>query len=534
MHTSSKFRFQEFGASDDLATLRQTNQIIYLRQYLLALGVKRIVIEDGYFDRDYLSEFSAFYGQSARGYSNLCTRLSFFTDDGVDRTLFRRALQNRTPSLKRLQESFAGFAVIRPFEVAPLGRTVLAWFPEHNENRARVTRPSRDYAIHLGGVELIIKGLAWQQQDSAVGACATISLWTMFHASAFDDHHAIPTTAAITRSAHRTASLGARIFPSGGLNIHQLLEAIKEQDLSPGILNGDQAAEDSRDRRVWGGFSRERFCSGIAALIRSGYPVLLVGHHISGDGARNPGAGHAICAVGFRPGSVQPVPAGEVVFRETNLEHVYIHDDNIGPSARFEVISHPAPGAEDSVCLKHSRPSTAPQHPGISALTEQAIFVPEQAIIATHNEIRVSPDRLNQAALINGKRFARLIEVFHQALAEPLLDFGITVDTRYAKLADYLGDILKETFADEPERLGKTRLALCEQVPPMSLHIGIIRLSGSAKKPLMDILIDTSDNEHIACRSSWAHVSYDPFATHLIDKLAEFGEIVVNNLVKGY
>ena len=536
MNKPSEFRFQSFGSSDELACLGQTPQVIYLRQYLYGLGVQSLLIEDGYFDRDYLSEFSAFYGQSARGYSNLCKRLSFFTDPGINRAVFEQALKSESSSLEQLKKSFVGFTVLRPFEIAPLGRTVLAWFPEHNQDRRRITKPSRDYPIHLAGIELIVRGLAWQQQDSAVGACATIALWSMFHASAFDDHHAIPTTAEITRSANKKASLGARVFPSKGLNIHQLLEAIKEQGLSPGIIEGNLDCKNISTGFQWLGFSRERFCSGVAALIRSGYPVLLVGHHVKQDGKREVGIpGHAICAVGFRPGINEPVPNGKIAFQETNLEHIYIHDDNVGPCARFEVISHPAQSALKSIVLKHSKPNTAPCHPEISQFPEQAIFVPEKAIVATHNEIRVSPDRLNKAAIVHGENMSLFIEMIRKNIKEEWEGFGVSVNVRYAKLIDYLGDILESTLRGEPERLGKIRLDLCEKVPPMSLHIGIIRFSvGRTSNTFMDILIDSSDNEHFACTSFWAHVAYHPFASILANRLHKSNKLIINYLVEAF
>ena len=65
-----------------------------------------------------------------------------------------------------------------------MGRTVLKWFPDKSaETTPRVLSSSRKYFVHIAGVELHVEGLAWQQQDTGVAACATISLWSMLHSS---------------------------------------------------------------------------------------------------------------------------------------------------------------------------------------------------------------------------------------------------------------------------------------------------------------------------------------------------------------
>jgi hypothetical protein len=195
--------------------------------------------------------------------------------------------------VEQLQSSYLGFAVIRPFEPPLLGRTVLSWYPpDRFVAGLRVTTPSRDYKVHLAGVQLTVHGLAWQPQDRAVGACATVALWSMLHSSAFDDHHAIPTTAEITEAAHRNASLGSRVYPSAGLTTYQLFEAIKAQRLAPNVMEGDIALlGDERNR----GFKPERFLATCAAFIRSGYPVLVMGMQIDHADHDEGGGLHAVC-----------------------------------------------------------------------------------------------------------------------------------------------------------------------------------------------------------------------------------------------
>ena len=63
---------------------------------------------------------------------------------------------------------------------------------------------------------------------------------------------------------------------------------------------------------------------------------------------------------------------------------------------------------------------------------------------------------------------------------------------RYSKVADFRNEILGDVLGNKRRVLGATRLAIMEKVPPMSLHIGIIRLVAD-KSPELDFLVDTTE-----------------------------------------
>ena len=92
-------------------------------------------------------------------YGYICRRIHFF-DSKITRDNFRRAAGGSERLLKKLQECYLGFVVIRPISKTPFGRTVLKWYPEQMLATPRVTEPSRDYYCHIAGVELKVKGLA--------------------------------------------------------------------------------------------------------------------------------------------------------------------------------------------------------------------------------------------------------------------------------------------------------------------------------------------------------------------------------------
>lgn len=228
-HQAEALKFGPFDVAAFPAGIRPSGQVDYLRCYLADLAAASVIEEPHYFDRDYLAEFAAFYSTSSKGYQNVCRRLHLFSLDHVQvRRIFLAALCGERAALERLNECYLGFLVLRPLTMTPFGRTVLRLYPERQPSYPRATKPARRYHVNLAGLRLEVAGLAWQQQDRGVGACATVALWTMFHSSALDEHHAVPTTVEITRTAHSRWPLSRRVFPSDGLNVHQICDAIKE------------------------------------------------------------------------------------------------------------------------------------------------------------------------------------------------------------------------------------------------------------------------------------------------------------------
>lgn len=496
MHQPAGLRFSAFGSADPLGPFDGLRQVRYLRRYLDRLGAKVVLEEPNYFDKDYLSEFSAFYCTSSTGYSNACKRLHFFAD-AIDRASLEQAAGGDAEAVAKVKAAYLGFSVVRPIPAAPLGRTVLSWFPDGTPQTPRVTTPSRKYTCHVAGLSLEVEGLAWQQQDSAVGACATIALWTSLHSSAFEGYHALPTTAGITQAAHKSLSFGARVFPSGGLTVFQLCEVIKQYGLSPLVVEGDQEVG-SGERR----FSRDKFTSSCSALIRSGYPAII--------SCAIDGAPHAVCAVGFRSAVPATPPGGHVGHHDSEIPHVYIDDDNLGPNVRCEIVLDP--GNPAFINLK-------PSAPGPTAVPDATAgypaIVPSGLIAAVPEEIRTSPDTLYRAGLEVAGRLSAMVEAVMQANSKPAP--GLVLSTRFIKLRDYLGGELGRLLEKTPPVLSRVRLALAEKVRPMSLHLGVARI-GVRSAPIIDVLYDTTDSDrnHLA----FAHIVFIPGLDQLMTAIS--------------
>ncbi len=499
MHSPRPLEVSPFGADDELSKLGASDQALYVRRYLEDLGAATIVTEPYYFDRDYLAELAAFYSLSAHGYPNICRRLHFFSS-AFERGELARAIANDAASVARLRAAYLGFVVVRPIPASPLGRTVLAWYSDSEAATApRIMTPSRDYDSHLAGLKLTVQGLAWQQQDSAVGTCATVALWSMLHSSAIAGYHALPTTAQVTRAAHRTAGWGRRVFPNAGLDIEQLCEAIKEFDLSPVVVPGDIARPGQAVR-----FSRERFAASCSAMIRSGFPVLLLGELA--------GTAHATCAVGFRSSKPPVAARGKVVHHDAHVPFIYIHDDNLGPSVRFAI----AADADGVASLRPAAPPRVAPTQTMDPTEHYPAFVPSHLVVAVPEDLRTSPDALHVAGLDIATKVSAVFQAVEGSLP------GLSMTTRFSPLRDYLGRELEQVLATTPAILGRARLALLERVPPMSRHVGIVRVGGDADLQF-DVLFDTTDSD--AHLPLFAYVVYGREVLTILEALIAHGEL---------
>jgi hypothetical protein len=489
MPRPQKLVVQRFSSLEEHLGIPAHDQADFLNCYLHDIGVKTVIIEPYYFDRDYLAEFAAYYAVCASGYPNTCQRIHFLKADLSHADLMRAASGDEgTKAL--LAEAYAGFSIIRPILEAPFGRTVLEWYRKDSDPERVIAQ--RRYTSHLLGVEFNVDGLAWQQQDRGVSACATVGLWSMLQSSAFDAFHAIPTTAQITRAAHRR-EFRRRMFPSMGLEIDQIMEAIVANELAPMIVEGDVSSE--ADRATLG-FSPLKLAAVMASFLRSGYPILVCGI--------TPRGKHVACAVGFR--TAPPPPLNGVGYEDDAINTFFLHDDNVGPNARFLLEVQEIEGQEVAVL----RPTPPPrEQPDERPIREEAYgeLRPTQLIAATHNDIRIAPDFL----LESGEEFASMF--MERKWAEP--PKGINASVGFRPLWRYLSEDLEKRLNGSRDLLGKVRIALAEQVAPMSLHVGLVRLGMGY--PLVDILYDTTD----AGVKPFAHVAYSAEAAQVMTAIAE-------------
>ena len=541
VHRAKPLVFGDFASKQDpinvLNERSRSNQSRYLLSYLRGLGARKFILEPNYFDLDYLDEFARFY--AARGCTDICQRVHYFADNSVTRELLTQALADASadadepgataPSsaaISTLRHSYLGFSVLKPIR-HPFGRTVLRWYPDQTPEQARETATARQYECHLAGLKLTVAGLAWQQQDAAVASCATVGVWSILHSSAFDYRHAIPTTAQITLAAKASAKRGTNafpsvemssaygitpvqsdteVFPSTGLQTEELLKAIKHQHLNPIKIDGDLPPVATRGGQTRRLFSRENFASTCAAFIRSGYPVLLLGSYDLSQPI-----GHVVCVVGFRSPLLASQQGEAISLMDEAVPHLYLHDDNSGPNIRFKIVSSPLPANETNgnVCqLVSEAPPYKKDGDAIARPVNQ--FIPFSLVVATHQELRLSSHAFYREGKHKAETLRPILELSFNS-SRPS-GFQLSYSCRFMLLKTYLAAELAHQIPDKA-RLTSARLSLQERVPPLSLHIGILRLGiPGSSLPLLDIIYDTTETSQ---GTPFCCVSYHAAASEL-------------------
>lgn len=299
-----------------LEILADADKIRYLSDYLLAVQVRTIVIENEYIDGDYLDDFSNYYVKCFKTYERKCRRLHFFSVDLTSEQLSQAiTASSDSAEVKKIQSAYLGFVVARPLPDAVIGRTALKTYPADGGRRNYTC--TRLYTVNLFGVELSVRSLVFQEQDNVLAACATVALWCSFHKTAELFGTTVLTPAQITTFANQVVN-HARPIPSHGLSIQQICNAIRHVGLDPEVVLVNKGLP--VPSLVYGHLSH-------------GLPVILIAT-IEGQGR------HAIALNGY---SINPAPvhACEVdpkvpclPMTGLRINEFYGHDDQIGPFSR--------------------------------------------------------------------------------------------------------------------------------------------------------------------------------------------------------
>ena len=116
-----------------------------------------------------------------------------------------------------------------------------------------------------------------------------------------------------------------------------------------------------------------------------------------------------------------PPAAAKVELQDARIERLYIHDDNLGPNLRFDII-------EDSgrVVLKRSKPKATTHKWKDVSDQSYPDFVPESLVTAVHDGVRTSPDELHRRGLEGAGKL-------RDALALLGKNVGVTLSTRFPR-----------------------------------------------------------------------------------------------------
>jgi hypothetical protein len=93
------------------------------------------------------------------------------------------------------------------------------------------------------------------------------------------------------------------------------------------------------------------------------------------------------------------------------------------------------------------------------------------------------PDKIHAEALERAELLAFALQAAH-------FGEGVSVAPRFVRLSRYLDEELRSVVATKD--LSRVKLALCEEVAPMSYHVAVARF-GLPGVALMDVIFDTTD-----------------------------------------
>ena len=272
-------------------------------RHLRVLDAKSYVLESPYIDRDYSADYAHFYARTFRAHERHCKRLHFFSRD-ISPLLLQPLSTEVLKQLGGLGKDYCGFCVVRPLSTAPIGRTVLrARLPGGFNMEAAVTCRA-DFDSHLLGVPLQVTGTSFLQQDSRVGACAQVAIWTgMRHMHARHNYNWV-SVADITGFAGPPSVTEAVSLPNASdrLSSHAMVRAIAEAGYQPLVI------------------PRPDIGRAILPYVESGIPVILGLN-------TGTGLGHAVTVVG-RVFAKQEAPTKHAV---DYVPAYIVHDDQSGP-----------------------------------------------------------------------------------------------------------------------------------------------------------------------------------------------------------
>jgi hypothetical protein len=448
------------AAASSAAPGHGSDQIDYLARYCKRLGAQTVVREEHYIDRHFLDEHALYYCRNFHPPPSHVRRFHLFarafTETDLSALFASRAELPRRAAARMeqaLSQDYLGFISIRPIPAAPVGRTVLRRL-EDGEQRDIWATGSHD--VHLANLTLRVNGLAFQQQDVAVGACATAALWSALSRVTRHEGMRAPTPAEVSEAASRHLLANGRTLPAvAGLTVEQLSEAIRCSGFAPEAVRADAMPE--------------FFVVALHTYLLSGIPVVLA--------LLGPEGGHAVTAVGFQAvRTPDPLLQTSIPVRSARMKKIYIHDDRLGPYARSFL--KPVPRTDDfdeSLVLQIEayRGDDAPSNEPDPARLQQ--WVVDSALAPVYPKLRLPVRSLIALADLLGDLVERLVGTTNA--------HRLSVEFYYERSGTYLAKLNGRVTAGVGSFFRDVALPR---------WCGIIRWF-IGEKPLVEFVYDTTD-----------------------------------------
>ncbi|RLL49806.1 hypothetical protein D8Y20_12500 [Mariprofundus sp. EBB-1] len=305
------------------------------------LEANGLIVQRKVWDPDYFAEFNTFHSKVFQENQRLCTRLHFIKQNFPVKTPILDVIDSLTP------KDYLGFMTIRPVQASPVGATILV--PVQGKNHFLLSKDS--FEVTLAGKTFTVSGTPFMQQDNAVGACAQASIWMALRTMRKKEGRSAHSPAKITTLATKYVVRGRTLPNREGLNIEQMIEAVRSAGYAPSLLSlpkrikklkhQDKKLPKKRQQSVERRKVRlNKIRSILYPYVESGIPVILALEEKS--------EGHAVVLIGH--GWDQNLDSSEHILDGKGNDDrfikavswakpFFIHNDNSGPYQELDPFS---------------------------------------------------------------------------------------------------------------------------------------------------------------------------------------------------
>lgn len=299
--------------------INNPKQLEYYNEYLTHLGVKTIILEKEYIDKDFLIDYVKFYSRSFGVGKKYTKRLHFF-NKSISNDEFKRILLEYSDysdnQRDEFNESYLGFIVIKPIRDAygfqVLGRVLLKSYEEIAQNNGECRKYLLlSQKVSLFGIKLKFLSLPFQPKDSAVSVCGTIACWISQFALQELFGGSSQSPAEITEKSISIPDLG-RNFPVSEINFYQIKNYFNMLGYETEFIDMDKL-------RSEGVSPADAMAIIIKAYLGFKLPI-ITGLELFKNGQKTPNR-HAVVISGYR-------------HNNDKITEIYTHDDTIGPYNR--------------------------------------------------------------------------------------------------------------------------------------------------------------------------------------------------------
>ena len=322
-----------------LSSINNKSHIKYFQKYFESdgLNVKFYLIEDKYISKNYLTDFSYYYSTCFSDYKNKCTRIHLFTfsidnKDSFIEELEKGIIRENKTSKTFWEKNYLGFIVVNPIPNTFIGFTLLRTYNHNHLNNNREFWGTKNYQVHLFGKVIELNTLAFHEQDTNVGACATISIWTVFQVASEDYHVNQKSPFEITKDAGLINFNGQRMIPNNGLVPSAMCTAITKNNLETEVVDFWELNEKNKTNfnkyiKKW-----------IYAYSTLKLPLILIMDVPYACGIDEDNfVGHAISVCGYSMGENHiRINRKNIIHKSDRIEKIFAHDDQFGPFVKIE------------------------------------------------------------------------------------------------------------------------------------------------------------------------------------------------------